>query len=261
MICNRHSLPESPPDSEHPYSPQDGCEAPLTAENVYSSIYKEEIFNPIGNFLSPSNVVLDQNSQGLVDENGLLQVWFSLKFPFHRGYLLDILQDDRLNSLPNCRMLQEGLGTSDHDNILTDNVPGQFVFLTTYKWSNYVCVDNNQQILLQNVQGEHSGSNGFGRSIYQPNEFVAEGKHVVNFTIAPQALESIEPMENSLEGTGLSRVYTNVQNTFKKRKLSQDSPLVKNEPGEYLFVGFFLLLKLVMYSQCGTLYHSSDEPF
>lgn len=78
LICNRHSLPESPPDSEHPYSPQDGCEAPLTAENVYSSIYKEEIFNPIGNFLSPSNVVLDQNSQGLVDENGLLQVWFSL---------------------------------------------------------------------------------------------------------------------------------------------------------------------------------------
>lgn len=99
-----------------------------------------------------------------------------------------------------------------------------------------MCVDNNQQILLQNVQGEPSGSNGFGRSIYQPNEFVGEGKHVVNFTIAPQAMENIDPMENSLEGTGLSRVYTNVQNTFKKRKLSQDSPLVKNEPGEYLFL-------------------------
>lgn len=163
------------------------------------------------------------------------------KFPFYCGYLVDIfLQDDRLNSLPNCRMLQEGLGTSDHDNILADNVPGQF--FCNQKLTNCltirVCADNNQQILLQNVQGEPSGSNGFGRSMYQPNEFVAEGKHVVNFTIASQAMENMDSMENSLEGTGLSRVYTNVQNTFKKRKLSQDSPLVKNEPGEYLFLRF-----------------------
>lgn len=116
--------------------------------------------------------------------------------------------------------------------------------------------------MLQNVQGEPSSSNGFGRSMYQPNEFVGEGKHVVNFTIASQAMENIESMDNSLEGTGLSRVYTTVQNTFKKRKLSQDSPLVKNEPGELsLFLGFLSLLILFIYSKCGTLYHGSDEPF
>ncbi|KAJ8939737.1 hypothetical protein NQ314_011023 [Rhamnusium bicolor] len=81
---NGHSLPESPPDSssEHPYSPQDGCEAPITAaESIYTnltqSIYKPTILSPIltDNLILGSHIVVtDQNSEHqLLDNGNILQ--------------------------------------------------------------------------------------------------------------------------------------------------------------------------------------------
>lgn len=77
-----HSLPESPPDSssEHPYSPQDGCEAPLAnQESIYTnltqSIYKPTILSPIltDNLILGSHIVVtDQNNEQLLDSGNIL---------------------------------------------------------------------------------------------------------------------------------------------------------------------------------------------
>lgn len=80
----RHSLPESPPDSssEHPYSPQDGCEPPIAAStdaiytNLTQTIYKPTILNPIlaDNLILGSHIVVtDQNNEQLIDNGGILQ--------------------------------------------------------------------------------------------------------------------------------------------------------------------------------------------
>lgn len=79
-----HSLPESPPDSssEHPYSPQDGCEAPIAApESIYTNltqgIYKPTILSPIltDNLILGSHIVVtDQsNDQQILDNGSILQ--------------------------------------------------------------------------------------------------------------------------------------------------------------------------------------------
>lgn len=77
-------MPESPPDSssEHPYSPQDGCEQPITAPtdtiytNLTQSIYKPTILNPIltDNLILGSHIVVtDQNNEQLIDNGNILQ--------------------------------------------------------------------------------------------------------------------------------------------------------------------------------------------
>ncbi|CAG9770761.1 unnamed protein product [Ceutorhynchus assimilis] len=208
---NGHSLPDSPPDSssEHPYSPQDGCEAPLnTSDNIYTNlatnIYKQGMLNPIDNLILSSHIVVtDQNSDGLVDNNGLLQ-----------DNRLLVGQDVRnSNNILSSRIIPESL--SGHGIILAENVP-----------------DNNRQIILPNVQSEQQPA--FDHSLYESKDFEEE-KHMVHLTFTPgmenmsrSNLESGIALENNLEN--IPTVYTNLQSASKKRKLSQESTMVKSEP-------------------------------
>lgn len=123
-----HSLPESPPDSssEHPYSPQDGCEAPIAApESIYTNltqgIYKPTILSPIltDNLILGSHIVVtDQSNDQQILDNG------------------NILQDNRLlvggngTTILSNRIIQENL--QNDPGILQDrmilpenNVPGR----------------------------------------------------------------------------------------------------------------------------------------
>ncbi|XP_030749081.1 myelin regulatory factor isoform X2 [Sitophilus oryzae] len=216
---NGHSLPDSPPDSssEHPYSPQDGCEAPLnTPESIYTNlsglgqnIYKQGILNPIltNNLILGSHIVVtDQNSEGLIDSNGIIQ-----------DNRLLVTQDVRNANLLGNRILTDGI-SSDHEIILSDNVQ-----------------DPNRQILLPTVQTEPNSN--YSRSLYEPQKDFVEDKHIVHlgFTSGIESLprssnldSAINNVENNIEN--IPSVYTNLQNVPKKRKLSQDSALVKSEP-------------------------------
>ncbi|KAL1501325.1 hypothetical protein ABEB36_006667 [Hypothenemus hampei] len=203
---NGHSLPESPPDSssEHPYSPQDGCEPPLHPPdggiytNLGGNIYKQGILNPIDNLILSSHIVVtDQNSDGLVDSNGILQD-------------TRLLGQDVRNSL-NGRILQEGV--PEHTIILAENNS-----------------DNTRQILLPNVQPEPSSS--FNRPLYEQKDFSDE-KHMVHLTFTPNVENLPRPTMENLENNNLENipnVYTNLRSVGKKRKLSQDNALVKSEP-------------------------------
>lgn len=95
-----------------------------------------------------------------------------------------------------------------------------------------VFLDNNRQILLPNVQSEQSTT--FNRPMYDQKDFVEE-KHMVHLTFTPGMesmprgnLESGISLDSNLES--LPSVYTNLQSASKKRKLSQESTMVKSEP-------------------------------
>ncbi|XP_050312385.1 myelin regulatory factor [Anthonomus grandis grandis] len=113
---NGHSLPESPPDSssEHPYSPQDGCEAPINAsDSIYTNlgpIYKQ--LNPIDNLILSSHIVTDPGSEGLVLQDNRILVSHDVR----NG-----------TNLLNSRLLTDGL-SADHNIILAENVPGSDSF-------------------------------------------------------------------------------------------------------------------------------------
>ncbi|XP_019878240.1 myelin regulatory factor-like protein isoform X3 [Aethina tumida] len=73
---NGHSLPESPPDSssEHPYSPEHGCEAPTVppaTDNLYTNIYKQPTTTMITPIIAEALIM---NSHILVDQNGEQQL-------------------------------------------------------------------------------------------------------------------------------------------------------------------------------------------
>ncbi|XP_066148831.1 myelin regulatory factor-like protein isoform X1 [Euwallacea fornicatus] len=209
---NGHSLPESPPDSssEHPYSPQDGCEAPLNGtDSIYTTLTSNLGPNIYNNLILGSHIVVtDQNGDGLVDGNEIL----------HQDSRLLVTQDVRNSNILSSRMLQNSI-SSDHTIILSDNVP-----------------DNNRHILLPNVQSEQGAT--FSRPLYEQKEFTDEKHNMVHLTFSPE-MENVSRtninsaninIENSLESS-LPNVYTNLQSPCKKRKISQDgNALVKSEP-------------------------------
>ncbi|XP_063925121.1 myelin regulatory factor isoform X2 [Zophobas morio] len=180
-----HSLPESPPDSssEHPYSPQEGCEGSINpSDNIYTtlgqSIYKPtSIINPMlgDNLILGSHIVVaEQNGEPLI-ENG------------------NILQDGRII-------------VNQNDALLPERI---------------IMPEDNRQILLGNGD---SNQNFTERGIYKENEF--EKNHLVHLGYNSTIENNI--CEPNLEN--IQTVYTNLQSAPKKRKLSQDSPLVKSEP-------------------------------
>ena len=83
--------------------------------------------------------------------------------------------------------------------------------------------EDNRQILLGNGD---SNQNFTERGIYKENEF--EKNHLVHLGYNSTIENNI--CEPNLEN--IQTVYTNLQSAPKKRKLSQDSPLVKSEPGK-----------------------------
>lgn len=177
-----HSLPESPPDSssEHPYSPQEGCEPTMNpSENIYTTlgpnIYKPgSIIGPMlgDNLILGSHIVVsEQNSDQLI-ENG------------------NILQDGRI--MQDAGLLQERI----------------------------MIPEDNRGIILTN--GGDSNQNFTDRTMYKGDD-----NHLVHLGYNPGIENNLcEPNLDNIQ-----TVYTNLQSAPKKRKLSQDSPLVKSEPG------------------------------
>lgn len=207
---SRHSLPESPPDSssEHPYSPQDTCEQNLnTSETIYTTLgqpmYKPTLLNPIitdNLILGPHIVVTDQNSEQNLLENG--------------GILIN---DDLRSSqtLINNRIIPENIASDAGPMILPEAEANrqQQILVQPASDTNQNYAERSDTALLRLMKnGEYEKSQlvhlGFGS----------------NVDIAPSICESnLENMQN---------VYTNLQNAPKKRKISQEAPLVKSEPGK-----------------------------
>ncbi|GJQ75423.1 hypothetical protein Trydic_g23591 [Trypoxylus dichotomus] len=221
-----HSLPDSPPDSssEHPYSPQENCENNLTTpENIYTSlgqqIYKSTLLNPIltDNLVIGSHIVVSEpNPESHLLENS------------------SILQDNRLldgeelrngTNILNGRLLQENDSSLLGDRIILQD-------------GN---IESNRQLLIGSGSSENSqnfvencqrNDNLLRRNtnelllVKNANEFdktqlVHLGYNAnVEMPSIPQNCDP--PMEN------IQAVYANLQP--KKRKLSQDVPLVKSEP-------------------------------
>ncbi|XP_008194461.1 myelin regulatory factor isoform X2 [Tribolium castaneum] len=73
-----HSLPESPPDSssEHPYSPQEGCEPLNPSENIYTTlgpnIYKPVIGPMLGDNLILGSHIVVAEQNGIMQDTGLM---------------------------------------------------------------------------------------------------------------------------------------------------------------------------------------------
>ncbi|KAG5886872.1 hypothetical protein JTB14_024729 [Gonioctena quinquepunctata] len=212
---NGHSLPESPPDSssEHPYSPQDGCDAPITAqESIYTNLtqnmYKPTILSPIltDNLILGSHIVVtDQNSEQLLDNGNILQ---------DNGLLVS--GDIRTNTtILNNRSIQ--------DNIQSDPTILQSRIIISEANST----DNNRPILLPSSD---SPSN-FDRNIFKNDEYEKNMVHMAyNHNIENLPRNNIENNMCEQNLDSMQGVYTNLQSAPKKRKLSQDSPLVKSEP-------------------------------
>ncbi|XP_074040694.1 myelin regulatory factor homolog 1 [Leptinotarsa decemlineata] len=210
---NGHSLPESPPDSssEHPYSPQDGCDAPITAQesiytNLSQSIYKPTILSPIltDNLILGSHIVVtDQNSEQLLDNSNIMQ---------DSGLLVS--GDIRGNAtILNNRTIQENLQSDS--SILQSRI--------IISESN----DNSRPILLPSSDT----SSNFERSIFKNDEYEKNMVHLgYNHNIENLSRTNVENSMCEQNLDSLQGVYTNLQSAPKKRKLSQDSPIVKSEP-------------------------------
>ncbi|XP_025834223.1 myelin regulatory factor [Agrilus planipennis] len=236
-----HALPESPPDSssEHPYSPQDSCDPPISSsDSMYTTLeqplYKTNLLNPIitDNLILGSHIVVtDHNTDPQLIENGTILT---------DGRLL--VNDDLRTSqnLLQNRIIQ-GNETSllhEHRMLLQDNSLS----------------DSNRQILIQNSGNSNQNypertlmidgcprAEGLTRRNGNDIVLVKNGDYekpqLVHLGISPsidmQQIGTRATMENPLCEPGLDNiqnVYTNLQNSSKKRKLSQDSPLVKSEP-------------------------------
>ncbi|XP_060532862.1 myelin regulatory factor [Cylas formicarius] len=207
---NGHSLPESPPDSssEHPYSPEEGCDVPISsADNIYTNlaqgIYKPAILNPIlaDNLILGSHIVVaDQNGDQLMDGANILQ----------DGRLL-VAQDMRNGgSLLPTRIISEDLH-NDSGIVLADGVQ-----------------DSTRSLLLATTE---STTPNFSRNGYKEDFDKGQLVHLGYGTTIenmPRAEMEGGLCEQNLDG--MPGVYTNLQSVSKKRKLSQDSLLVKSEP-------------------------------
>ncbi|XP_050503840.1 myelin regulatory factor-like protein isoform X2 [Diabrotica virgifera virgifera] len=210
-----HSLPESPPDSssEHPYSPQDGCEAPITSQesmytNLTQGLYKPTILSPIltDNIILGSHIVVtDQNSEQLLENGGILQ---------DNGLIVSGDIRNGTTILSN-RAIQENL--QGDQTILQ----GRIIL------SESNVTDTNRPILLASPESAPN----FDRSIYKSDDFDKNMVHLgYNHNIENLPRNNIDNniCEQNLDN--IQNVYTNLQAAPKKRKLSQDSPLVKSEP-------------------------------
>lgn len=88
--------------------------------------------------------------------------------------------------------------------------------------------DNNRPILLTS----ETGQNFDNRSIYKNENY---DKNIVHLGYTPTNLENLQ--RNGIDNNICEQNIENIQNVYtnlsvpKKRKLSQDSPLVKSEPG------------------------------
>lgn len=224
----RHSLPDSPPDSssEHPYSPQENCEGNLNnSDTIYTTLgqplYKPNLLNPIitDNLILGSHIVVtEQNNDNQLLENG------------------NLLQDRLLDSqnLLNGRLITENL-QNEQNLILTDNN----------------IQENNRQILIQSPND--SSQQGYVENCPRtdpnlirrnPNDILLvkngdyDKSQLVHLGFNPNIEMQIPRTNietNICNPTNIENiaVYTNLQNAPKKRKLSQDIPLVKSEPGIY----------------------------
>lgn len=92
-------------------------------------------------------------------------------------------------------------------------------------------VDNNRQLLLPTSDT----SQNFDRSLYKNDEYEKE-HNIVHLpfnhnieTIQRTNIDANNLCEQNLDN--IQNVYTNLQSASKKRKLSQDSAMVKSEPG------------------------------
>ncbi|CAG9814774.1 unnamed protein product [Phaedon cochleariae] len=187
---NGHSLPESPPDSssEHPYSPQEGCEvAPISQQeslyaNLNQSIYKQPaILTPIltDNLILGSHIVVSGQGEHVLEGGGIL-----------RDEDAGVLQ-------PRIIISESGVADNSRPILLAPSEPGQTFDGSIFKSDEY---DKNMVHL-----GYNHAIDGLPRSNVEGD-------------LCEQSLDNIQS------------VYTNLQSAPKKRKLSQDSPLVKSEP-------------------------------
>ena len=210
-------MPESPPDSssEHPYSPQDACEPNLpSADSIYSSInqnmYKTSLLNPIiaDNLIIGSHIVVaEQGADAHLLENG---------------------------SLLDARMIQDGDGglllpdgnisEAGRQMLMSDAAAAQNYLSQRPDTADILRRNQNELLLLKNgdydkSQLVHMGY-GHGHGMEMP---------VVQRSGAMEggAGALCEPAMDNMQA-----VYTNLQSVSKKRKLSQDQPLVKSEPGK-----------------------------
>ncbi|CAG9861760.1 unnamed protein product [Phyllotreta striolata] len=211
--ANGHSLPDSPPDSssEHPYSPQDGCEQQQQQQqqqrqpqqdsiytNLSQNLYKPaSLLNPIlaDNLILGSHIVVaDQTgAEQLLDDGGMMQDGAG-GGGGGGGGLATILNS---RSIPDSIIISEANVT-----------------------------DNNRQLLLSSSEPA-----AYDRSMYKNDDYE---KNIVHLGYNPN-IENIprNGLDNNLcEQTidNMPAVYTNLQTSTKKRKLSQDSLLVKSEP-------------------------------
>lgn len=89
--------------------------------------------------------------------------------------------------------------------------------------------DNTRPILLATTD---TGQNFDSRNVYKNDNF---DKNIVHLGYTPATIENLQ--RNGIENNLCDQNIENIQNVYtnlsvpKKRKLSQDSPLVKSEPG------------------------------
>lgn len=141
--------------------------------------------------------------------------------------------------IENGNILQDGriiVSQSDTTTLLPDRIilPGE------------TGIADNRQILLANSEPTQNFAE---RSVYKGDEF--DKNHLVHLgyntgldaTIARTNIEG-GLCDNGLDG--IATVYTNLQNVSKKRKLSQDSPLVKSEPGKSEILCKYIIFNFVV---------------
>lgn len=108
------------------------------------------------------------------------------------------------------------------------NIPFSLLYSLTFTYFNIrveiICLsitDSSRQILLTTTETTQNFDN---RNVYKNDNY---DKNIVHLGYAPTTIEG-DLCEQNIEN--IQNVYTNLS-VPKKRKLSQDSPLVKSEPG------------------------------
>ncbi|VEN58112.1 unnamed protein product, partial [Callosobruchus maculatus] len=196
---SHHSLPDSPPDSssEHPYSPQDGCPGDPTGGGQPPPSHGSSQHQPT----LYTSIYKPEIMSPLLSGTGGSSVTDGLILGSHI-----VVADHQSDQITNAEHL---LGTGA--NLTSDRI-----ILTTAASDGTVTVSDNNRPILMSTDSPQS----FDRNIH------------LNYN---HNIESIQRnnIDNSLCDSNLDNiqnVYTNLQSIPKKRKLSQDSMLVKSEP-------------------------------
>ncbi|CAH0548897.1 unnamed protein product [Brassicogethes aeneus] len=207
---NGHSLPESPPDSssEHPYSPEHGCEPPLAP---YTAIAAAAVGGGPQNVYKPAAALINS-----IIPNGLISLNPHLVVDQGAGGggegLLEgggMLGDVGAAHLQDAQALM-----ADGRIILTEAALDE----------------NNRQILLAS-QDANQNFERYKTEDYDKTSIVhlAYQQHQQQQQLEPLPARTNLEDPSSIESIHAT-VYTNLQTARKKRKLSQESPLVKSEP-------------------------------